>query len=165
MNETVGRGGQPFQNALGFFPLTSDAATQIMVASRGKEEAYDAYGFRIAGINKTDGSVKWVKSYELPSRYSIQIATCATMDKNENVWVGGHSFVENQGVNLFLAKLDNQGNMLWSNTFSSSIGYRAYSLATLNNGDIGFLAKSGAGMMVYRLTALYRQQRQRYLQS
>ena len=87
MKETVA-GGQPFQRALGYFALSSDPTVQIMVASRGKEELYDGRGFRVAGINKTNGSVNWIKSYELDDSYSIQIATCAVMDKNENIWVG-----------------------------------------------------------------------------
>jgi hypothetical protein len=67
--------------------------------------------------------------------------------------VGGHCFTNNQSARLFLVKLDKQGNIVWSNTFSNYGGWRAYSLAALSNGDIAVLAKGPGGMLVHRLTS------------
>ena len=143
-----------FQHAIGYFQLRSDPTTQIMVASRGTQELNDAKGFRIASINKTNGTVNWVRSYDLPDSYYIQLITCAAIDNNDNIWIGGHSFDGNgtAGI-LLLAKLDRSGNMLWSGSLSNYQGLRSYSLTVLNNGDIAFFAKGFAGFTVLRFTA------------
>jgi hypothetical protein len=116
-----GGGFAPFQEALGYFQLKSDSNTQIMVASRGTQELNSAIGFRMASINKTNGVVNWVKSYDLPDSNYIQIVTCAAIDNNDNIWIGGHSFAGSgvAGI-LFLAKLDTAGNMLWSGRMGMS---------------------------------------------
>lgn len=142
-----------WQHALGYFPSKDDPNTQIMVASLGVEELNDARGFRIASINKTTGKTNWVKSYDLDDQYLIQIATCATMDNDGFVWVGGHSFVGTQSARLFLLKMDGSGNIVWSNSFSNYSRWRAYSLTTLRNGDLAFLTKGPGGLMVHRITA------------
>jgi len=152
INEVLPNGStSAFNHALGYFALGSDPATQIMVASRGREEHYDARGFRIASIKKADGTVNWVKSFDLSDDYTIQIATCADMDKNENIWVGGHCFYQNQLGTMFLVKLDRNGNLLWSKTFPNAY-YRAYSLVALANGDVALLGKNAAGLVVHRVT-------------
>jgi hypothetical protein len=155
INETNEDGSvAPFQYALGYFALKSDPNTQIMVASRGTQELNSAKGFRIASINKANGTVNWVKSYDLPDSNYIQIVTCATIDNADNIWIGGHSFAGTgtAGI-LFLAKLDKSGNMLWSGSLSNYQGWRTYSIAALHNGDIALFAKSVAGFVVMRLTA------------
>ena len=155
INETVGSSGAaPWQHAVGYFQLQSDPTTQIMVASRGTQELNDANGFRIASINKAKGTINWVKSYDLPDQYYIQLVTCAAIDNNDNIWVGGHSFdgTGTAGI-LFLAELDKSGNMLWSGSLSNYQGWRAYSIAILGNGDIAYFAKGFAGLAVLRLTA------------
>ena len=143
----------PFQEALGYFQLKSDSNTQIMVASRGTQELNSAKGFRIASINKTNGAANWVKSYDLPDSNYIQLVTCAAIDNNDNIWIGGHSFAGSgvAGI-LFLAKLDTSGNMLWSGSFSNYQGWRAYSLTALQNGDVALFAKGFGGFVVLRLT-------------
>jgi hypothetical protein len=154
INEKLENGdAAPWQYALGYFQLQSDPTTQIMVASRGTQELNDAKGFRIASINKANGVVNWVKSYDLPDQYYIQLVTCAAIDKNDNIWVGGHSYdgTGTAGI-LFLAELDKSGNMLWSGSLSNFQGWRAYSLAVLSSGDIAFFAKGFAGLAVLRLT-------------
>src|SRR5579859_75567 len=154
INETLANGSNaPFQRALGYFPLASDPGTQIMVASRGSEELNDARGFRIASINNSKGTVNWVSSFDLPDQYFIQIATCAAIDANDNIWIGGHSFQGITPANLFLVKLDRSGNLIWSKSFSNYQGFRAYSLAALSNGDIALFGKSGGAMVCHRLTA------------
>jgi hypothetical protein len=149
-----GGGFAPFQEALGYFQLKSDLNTQIMVASRGTQELNSAIGFRMASINKTNGVVNWVKSYDLPDSNYIQIVTCAAIDNNDNIWIGGHSFAGSgvAGI-LFLAKLDTAGNMLWSGSLSNYQGWRAYSLTVLQNGDVALFAKGFTGFVVLRLTA------------
>jgi len=154
VNEKYANGSlASFQHALGYFSLKGSPNTQIMVASRGKDELSDARGFRIASINKTNGTVNWIKSYDLDDKYYIQLATCAAMDNSGNIWVGGHSFDGNgvAGI-LFMAKLDTAGNMLWSQSFSNYQGWRAYSLTALANGDLALMAKGFGGLVVLRLT-------------
>ena len=153
INENV-KGSQTFQHALGYYSLGSDASTQIMVASRGWSEHNDAAGFRIAAINKTNGSVNWVRSYELPDAYYLQMATCAAMDKSENVYVAGQCYQGTAAaIGAFLLKLDNKGNILWSKAFTNYLGLRAYSLQVLGNGDLALLTKSHGALIVHRLTA------------
>lgn len=155
INEQLESGNAaPWQNALGYFQLKSDPSTQIMVASRGISELYDAKGFRIASINKINGTVNWVKSYDLPDQYYIQLATCAAIDNNDNIWVGGHSYdgTGTAGI-LFLAELDKSGNMIWSGSLSNYQGWRSYSIAVLSNGDIAFFAKNSWALVVLRLSA------------
>lgn len=154
IKETLAGGSlASYQRALGYFPLKSDPNTQIMVASRGREELYDARGFRIASINKSNGTVNWVRSFDLDDHYTIQIETCAAIDQSDNIWVGGHSFIEPESASPFLAKLDKSGNLLWSKSFRSYMGLRAYSLIALKNGDIAFLTKVAWGLAVHRLSA------------
>jgi hypothetical protein len=155
INETLEDGSvAPFQNALGYFGLKSDPNTQIMVASRGTQELNSGKGFRIAAINKTNGTVNWAKSYDLPDSNYIQLVTCAAIDNGDNIWIGGHSFAGTgtAGI-LFLAKLDKSGNLLWSGSLSNYQGWRAYSLTVLQNGDIAFFAKGFGGLVVLRLSA------------
>ena len=155
INEKLESGNAaPWQNALGYFQLKSDPTTQIMVASRGTQEYYDGSGFRMASINKVNGTVNWVKSYDLPDEYTIQFVSCAAIDNNDNIWIGGHSYAGTgvAGI-LFLAELDKSGNMIWSGSLSNYQGWRSYSLAALSNGDIALFAKSGSAFVVLRLTA------------
>jgi hypothetical protein len=155
IQETLENGSfAPFQDAVGYFQLKSDSNTQIMVASRGTQELNSAIGFRIASINKTNGVVNWVKSYDLPDSNYIQLVTSAAIDNNDNIWVGGHSFAGSgvAGI-LFLAKLDTSGNMLWSGSFSNYQGWRTYSVTALQNGDVALFAKGFTGFVVLRLTA------------
>src|SRR5579872_7104687 len=59
INETLPNGNPaPQQEALGYFSLQSDAGTQLLVASRGRDR-FESRGFRIVAINKSDGTVKW----------------------------------------------------------------------------------------------------------
>jgi hypothetical protein len=154
INETLAGGSTaPFQSAVGYFQLRSNPNTQIMVASRGTQELYSARGFRIASINKTNGTVNWVRSYDLPDSFQIQIVTCAAIDNSDNIWIAGHSFAATgvAGI-LFLAKLDTSGHMLWNGSLSNYQGLRTYSLACLHNGDIAIFAKNFNGLAVIRLT-------------
>lgn len=153
INEVIEGNTAPFQSAIGYFPLKSDPATQIMVASRGAQEVNGAKGFRIASISKTHGTVNWVKSYDLPDSFQIQFVTAATIDANDNIWIAGHSFAGTgvAGI-LFLARLDATGNLVWSGSLSNYQGWRTYSLLALHNGDIALFAKGFGALTVLRLT-------------
>ncbi|HXD77478.1 MAG TPA: hypothetical protein VN616_06700 [Puia sp.] len=154
INETNVDGSvAPFQHAIGYFQLKSDPNTQIMVASRGTQELNDARGFRIASVNKTTGTVNWVKSFDLPDSFMIQLVTSATIDNSDNVWVAGHSFASTgvAGI-LFLTELDKTGNILWSGSLSNYQGLRAYSVLVLQNGDVALFAKGIGGLSILRLS-------------
>lgn len=104
------KGSEQIQNTLGLYQLP-DQKQLLFVASRGAYES-DARGFRIGSITK-DSAVNWIRSYDLPETYSYQYATCATIDKNQFTWVGGHIFgVPDSYGRPFLVKLNSKGDFL-----------------------------------------------------
>jgi hypothetical protein len=149
------KGSEQIQNTLGLYQL-SDQKQLLFVASRGTDEGY-ARGFRVGSITK-DSVVNWIRSYDLPETYSYQYATCATVDKNQFTWVGGHIFgVPDSYGRPFLVKLNSKGEIVWSKYFVSTVtplySARGVAVYALQNGDIAYMTMNGFGIIMYRISA------------
>jgi hypothetical protein len=149
------KGSEQIQNTLGLYQLP-DQKQLLFVASRGIGEGY-ARGFRIGSITK-DSAVSWIRSYDLPETYYYQNATCATIDKNQFTWVGGHIFgVPDSYGRPFLVKLNAKGEIVWSKYFVSTVSplntARGAAVYALQNGDIAYVTITSFSMILYRLSA------------
>jgi hypothetical protein len=151
IHETVGQ-SQPPQMCIGFFQLASDPGQLVFAATRGIYELNGAQGFRVVGVRK-DSTVNWIKSYALPSSYFIQYCSSATIDPQDNIWIGGHLFATDTSYGMpFLVKLDKNGNLLWSKALSDSAHYsRGLSIKALRNGDVAFLTGDGINLQLFRI--------------
>jgi hypothetical protein len=149
------KGSEQIPKTLGLFQLP-DQKQLLFVASRGVGEGF-ARGFRIGSITK-DSALNWIRSYDLPEEYYYQNATCATIDKNQFTWVGGHIFgVPDSYGRPFLVKLNSKGEIVWSKYFVSTVTplntARGAAVYALQNGDIAYVTMTGFSMILYRLSA------------
>ena len=152
LHESI-NGGEQKQNSLGFWQLTSDPSSFILAASRGIGE-YSARGFRVAALRK-DSGLSLIRSFYLPDDYYYQYASCATLDKDENVWIGGDIFGhQKQFGRPFIAKVSKNGTMLWSKAIYDSIpSSRGIGIQALKNGDIAFMTYDNYAFCLFRISA------------
>lgn len=152
IHETVGQ-SEPPQMCIGLFQLSSDPGQLVFAAARGIYEVNGAQGFRVVGVRK-DSTVNWIKSYALPSGYLIQYCSAATIDPQDNIWIGGHYFSSDTSYGMpFLTKLDKNGNLLWSKgLFDPGHTSRGIAIKALRNGDLAYLTADGLNLELYRIS-------------
>jgi hypothetical protein len=152
IHETVGQ-SEPPQMCIGFFQLSSDPQQLVFAATRGIYELYGAQGFRLVGLRK-DSTINWIKSYTLPSSYLIQYCSSATIDQQDNIWLGGHIFGNTTSYGRpFLVKLDKTGNLLWSKALSDSAHTsRGLAIKVLRNGDLAYLTFDSYSFELFRIS-------------
>jgi len=145
-------GSEQKQNSLGLWQSEIDPSTFILAAARGIGENF-ARGFRIATLRK-DAGLLAMHSYYLPEDYYFQYASCATLDKDENVWIGGDVFGhQKQFGRPFIAKVSKDGNMLWSKAIYDSFpSSRGIGILALKNGDIAFMTYDNYAFCLYRIS-------------
>jgi hypothetical protein len=115
-------------------------------------------GFRLMQIDRKSG-IDWMNTY-LSENIDPQIVTCSEIDAEENIWIGGYN--QFNSINGFakplLAKLDKNGNVLFSKYFPKSISQFSLltlfgtSLKVLSNSDILFLSTGSTTMELTRLS-------------
>jgi hypothetical protein len=139
------------QRGLGFFQ-TQDAQKILFTAGRANWEP-DGRGFRIGAFVK-DSGCSWVRSYFLPESYRFQFVNCSVFDKNQNTWIAGNmSPGTNEYIRPFIAKLNTNGEIVWSKSLNSSnpVAGRSVAMLVLKNGDLAYLTNSLNSITLYRM--------------
>jgi hypothetical protein len=155
IRETI-RGAEQSQNTLLLQSPLIDVSKLISISSRGIYEN-EAEGYRFISLQKDSGIVV-SKSFTVSSAYTYQFATCAMMDKSDNVWVAGHLFGgANSYGKPFVAKLNSSGVLLFSRMYpafdqnNNPVTFRTVGITGLANGNILLITFSVAGYQLVKL--------------
>jgi hypothetical protein len=140
------------------FSALSDNATIVNIKTNGSTSAA-AETFQLMFIDKNQG-LKSITHYNLDPTYNMYQTTCAVMDKNENIWLGGLLQKSDTAYSKpFIIELDKAGNVLSAKYFPiydvnlEQNNYRGYSLKVLNNGDLLYIVSMRYDLELIRMNA------------
>lgn len=97
--------------------VTVDGSGNVYVA--GSEYSFGQGSNVWAAKYDTDGNLKWIRTHNGEIDGNDEGKGIA-LDNAGNVYVAGYETVEGQGKNAWIRKYDNDGNIIWTQTYNGS---------------------------------------------
>lgn len=125
----------------------------IGVSSTGTSYNSPVGGIRVMRIDKTTG-VQWIKNLDA-GVWDQQLSVSATIDSQQNLWIGGYIFGGFQGYGKpYVVKADKDGNVLFSmylpytDKYGDPRTFELSSIKALANGDVLLESLQGSVQLV-----------------